>query len=161
MKKLLIFLLVLTSINAEKLSISYGLSTNHVKYGNFKDEYKFNEDNNLITIENRYKNNAVGIAMFENSFYNMTYAVYYSHYSKVSKKLELNYRVGIMKGYNAEDYLYNKDKSSIIYFKNDTVFYKDYSLMATVGATYNFSEHLGLSVDLLSNAIETSVKYTF
>ena len=33
--------------------------------------------------------------------------------------------------------------------------------MATVGIGYNFSKHLALETDILSNAIVTSVKYTF
>ena len=43
MKKLLLFISLVSVINAEKgnYSISYGLSTNHVKYGKFKDEYEF------------------------------------------------------------------------------------------------------------------------
>lgn len=142
-------------------SISYGLSTDHVKYGKFKDEYKFNEDNNLITLEYRLKNDSLGIATFENSFYNQSYAVYYGHYSKLTKKLELNYKVGICKGYNSEDSLLSKDGDRRIYFNNETVFYKDYSVLATVGLQYNFSNHLAVSCYLLSNAIESSVKYTF
>lgn len=142
-------------------SVSYGLSTNHIKYGVFKDEYKFNEDNNLIILEYRLKNDSLGVATFKNSFYNQSYAAYYGHYSKLTKKLELNYKLGIIKGYNAEDSLLSEDGKTRIYFPNQTVFYKDYSLMATVGLQYNFNEHFGLSVDLLSNAIESSVKYTF
>lgn len=163
MKKLLLFISLVSVINAEKgnYSISYGLSTNHVKYGNFKNEYEFNEDNNLITLEYRLKNDSLGIAMFENSFYNQSYAVYYGHYSNLTKKLELNYKVGICKGYNSEDVLYSNDKNSAFYFKNQTVFYKDYSVLATVGLQYSFSNHLAVNCDLLSNAIESSVKYTF
>ena len=163
MKKLLLFISLVSVINAEKgnYSISYGLSTNHVKYGNFKNEYEFNEDNDLITLEYRLKNDSLGIATFENSFYNQSYAVYYGHYSKLTNKLELNYKVGICKGYNSEDVLYSNDKNSAFYFKNQTVFYKDYSVLATIGLQYNFSNHLAVSCDLLSNAIESSVKYTF
>ena len=142
-------------------SISYGLSTNHVKYGKFKDEYEFNEKNNLIILEYRLKNDSLGIATFENSFYNQSYAVYYGHYSKLAKKLELNYKVGICKGYNSEDSLLSKDGNRRIYFNNETVFYKDYSVLATIGLQYSFSNHLAVSCDLLANAIESSVKYTF
>ena len=142
-------------------SISYGLSTNHVKYGNYKNEYEFNEKNNLITLEYRLKNDSLGIASFENSFYNQSYAVYYGHYSKLTKKLELNYKIGICKGYNSEDSLLSKDGTKYIIFNNETVFYKDYSLLATVGLQYSFSNHLAVSCDLLSNAIESSIKYTF
>lgn len=163
MKKLLLFISLVSIINAEKgnYSISCGLSTNHVKYGDFKNEYEFNEKNNLITLEYRLKNDSLGIATFENSFYNQSYAVYYGHYSKLTKKLELNYKVGICKGYNSEDSLLSEDGKTRIYFPNQTVFYKDYSLMATVGLQYSFSNHLSVSCDLLSNAIESSVKYTF
>lgn len=142
-------------------SISYGLSTNHVKYGSYKNEYEFNEKNNLITLEYRLKNDSLGIASFENSFYNQSYAVYYGHYSKLTKKLELNYKIGICKGYNSEDSLLSKDGTKYIIFNNETVFYKDYSLLATVGLQYSFSNHLAVSCDLLSNAIESSIKYTF
>jgi hypothetical protein len=142
-------------------SISYGLSTNHVKYGNFKNEYEFNEKNNLITLEYRLKNDSLGIATFENSFYNQSYAVYYGHYSKLTNKLELNYKVGICKGYNSEDSLLSEDGNRRIYFNNETVFYKDYSVLATIGLQYSFSNHLSVSCDLLGNAIESSVKYTF
>ena len=79
----------------------------------------------------------------------------------MTKKLELNYKVGICKGYNSEDSLLSKDGNRRIYFNNETVFYKDYSVLATIGLQYSFSNHLAVGCDLLSNAIESSVKYTF
>ena len=154
-----IFLFVYNEASAE-ISISYSVDTSHVKYGKYKNEYSFNEDNKVISLEYKKGKNIIGITEFNNSFYNKSYGIYYGHTTKI-KKFELLYRLGIIKGYNAEDSLLSDDKKERIYFNNPTVFYKDYSLMATVGIGYNFSKHLALETDILSYAVVTSVKYTF
>ena len=154
-----IFFLIYREITAE-VSVGYSLDTTHVKHGKYKNEYSFNEDNKVISLEYNKGKNIIGITEFNNSFNNQTYGVYYGHTTKM-KKFELIYRLGILKGYNEEDSLLSNDGTREIYFNNPTVFYKDYSLMATVGIAYNFSKHLAIETDLISNAIVTSVKYTF
>ena len=154
-----IFLLIYHEVSAE-ISVAYSIDTTHVKYGKYKNEYSFNEDNKVISLEYKKGKNIIGITEFNNSFYNQSYGVYYGHTTKI-KKFELLYRLGIIKGYNAEDSLLSDDKKERIYFNNPTVFYKDYSLMASVGIGYNFSKHLAIETDILSNAIVTNIKYTF
>ena len=155
-----IFFLIYREITAE-VSVGYSLDTTHVKHGKYKNEYSFNEDNKVISLEYNKGKNIIGITEFNNSFNNQTYGIYYGSSIKINKKIYGSYKIGLLKGYNAEDSLLSDDKTQRIYFNNPTVFYKDYSLMATVGIGYNFSKHLALETDILSNAVVSSIKYTF
>lgn len=160
MKKILLFVVLSVSLFAD-LSINYSLSTTHVKYGECKNEYEFNEDNNILGIEYKKGNNIIGINTFTNSFYNRTFGVYYGHVNKIKKNGYFVYRIGLLKGYNCVDKLESVDGKNEFCFVNPTVFYEDYSLLVTVGLGYNFNKHLTLETNVISNAITTSVKYTF
>ena len=155
-----IFLFIYHEVSAE-ISVAYSLDTSHVKYGKYKNEYSFNEDNKVISLEYKKGKDIIGITEFNNSFYNQSFGIYYARAIKVSKKMYGIYRLGILKGYHEEDSLLSNYKTERIYFNNPTVFYKDYSLMASVGLGYNFSKHLAIESDLCSNAVVTAIKYTF
>ena len=69
--------------------------------------------------------------------------------------------MGLLKGYNSVDFLVSKSKPmELDYgFRNPTVFYEDYSLLAEVGIGYQLNRKVSLETNLISNAIVSSVKY--
>ena len=166
MKKLLIFLALITVVEASNRTYSLGFSINTTHITHFDEnrkDYKFYEDNNVLTIESEKNKELLGIVAFKNSFGNDTIGVYGGKkFDKNNKSWYGVYRLGLIKGYNYIDHLPSLTDETVIYdFRNHTVFYKDYSLLAEVGLGYQFNKSLALESNLIANAVVTSVKYTF
>lgn len=159
MKKLILLGLLTSQLVASEIRVSYALNVSHVKYGQGTNDYTFNENNNLITLEV----DKIGIASFKNSFYNQSYAIYYTNdYNIKNSKFYLNYKLGIIKGYNKIDYLKSDSKENYSYeFNNYNVIYKDIGIFATVGVGYEFNKHLSLDVNVFGNSIVSKINYTF
>ena len=150
--------------NTRKYSIGYSINTTHIK--NFDEnghDYKYYEDNKVLTLETEKNKELIGLVAFKNSFGNDTIGVY------GGKKIDKNnkswygvYRLGILNGYNYTDSLRSLTDETVVYnYRNHTVFYRDYSLLAEVGLGYQVNKSLALETNLIANAVVTSVKYTF
>ena len=166
MKKLLIFLALITVVEASErtYSLGYSINTTHIK--NFDEnghDYKFYEDNKVLTLETEKNKELIGLVAFKNSFGNDTIGVYGGKkFDKNNKNMYFLMRGGILKGYNYTDSLPSLTDKTVIYnYRNHTVFYKDYSLLAEVGLGYQVNKSLALELNLIANAVVTSVKYTF
>ena len=59
MRKLLIGLALASSLSAQ-VSIGYSVSTNHIKYGDNRNNYEFYEDNKVVALEYQKKNELIG-----------------------------------------------------------------------------------------------------
>ena len=150
--------------NTRKYSLGYSINTTHIK--NFDEnghDYKFYEDNKVLTLETEKNKELLGLVTFKNSFGNDTIGVYGGKkFDKNNKNMYFLMRGGILKGYNYTDYLPSLTDATTIYdFRNHTVFYKDYSLLAEVGLGYQVNKSLALELNIIANAVVTSVKYTF
>ena len=151
--------------NDRKYSIGYSINTTHITYfDENRNDYKFYEDNKVLTIESEKNKELIGLVAFKNSFGNDTVGIYLGHkIDKNNKKLYSVMRFGFLKGYNYIDYLKSiSDPENHWYgFRNKTVFYKDYSVFGEVGLGYQFNKNFALESNLIANAVVTSVKYTF
>jgi len=161
MKILIICLVVSINLMAQ-INLAIGLNTSHVEYGYGKGDYKFNEQNKLISLEYQKDKDIIGLSSFVNSFGNNSITLYYGHESKINKRLNFVYRVGIVKGYNAIDTIRSKSESNVVYcFNNINVFYKDFGILATAGLEYKINKDVSLEADIMSNAVISSIKYKF
>ena len=164
MKKLLIFLSLIATTQAQ-LSIGLGINTTHITAHDEKSyDYEFYEDNKLITLEYEKDNHIVGVLSFDNSFGNPTIGIYGGKiYDKNNKGFYSVVRMGLLKGYNAVDFLHSKSNpTELVYgFRNPSVFYEDYSLLAEVGIGYQLNKKVSLETNLIANAVVSSIKYSF
>ena len=164
MKKLIIFLSLIATTQAQ-LSIGLGVNTTHITaYDEKSYDYDFYENNKLVTLEYEKDNHIVGVVSFDNSFGNPTVGIYGGKiFDKNNKGFYSVIRIGILKGYNSVDFLPSKSKPmELDYgFRNPTVFYEDYSLLAEVGLGYQFNKKVSLETNLIANALVSSIKYSF
>ena len=164
MKKLLIFLSLIATTQAQ-LSIAVGIDTTHITtYDEKSYDYEFYENNKLITLEYEKDNHIIGIVSFDNSFGNPTVGIYGGKiYDKNNKGFYSVIRMGLLKGYNSVDFLHSKSKPmELDYgFRNPTVLYKDYSPLAEVGIGYQLNRKVSLETNLIANAVVISIKYSF
>ena len=164
MKKLLIFLSLIATTQAQ-LSIGLGVNTTHITaYDDKSYDYDFYENNKLITLEYEKDNHIIGIVSFDNSFGNPTVGIYGGKiFDKNNKGFYSVVRMGLLKGYNTVDFLASKSNPmELDYgFRNPTVFYEDYSLLAEVGLGYQLNRKLSLETNLIANAVVSSIKHSF
>lgn len=165
MKHLLIFLILSIMCLAETLSFGYSLNTTHItSLDENSDDYKFYEQNNVLTLEIENNKELIGLVAFKNSFGNDTIGIYLGkRIDKNNKGFYTVYRTGFLKGYNKIDYLKSLDDPENHWygFNNKTVFYKNYSLLAEFGIGYKLNKTLSLETNLIANAVVSSVKITF
>lgn len=157
MRKLLIGLALVSSLSAQ-VNIGYSVSTNHIKTGDNRNNYEFYEDNKVVALEYQKKNELIGLTHFINSFGNDSMAIYYGTIiDKNNRGFYFKNTVGVVKGYNRYETLESLDGGLLYQFFNPTVFCKDYGVLFTTGVGYN-KDNLGVEVNLIGNAIVSSVK---
>lgn len=160
MRKLIIFIILVFNIQAQ-VNLAYSINTTHINP--FNDDYKFYEDNQVITLEREKNNELIGFTHFTNSFGNESMAIYIGKvYDKNNKGFGFITRTGICKGYNKVEYLKSETVKNLYWvFNMPNVLYEDYSLFATVGIEYKFNKEVALDINLLANAVVTSLKLSF
>ena len=160
MKKIIIFMMLTLGLLAQgKIILGYGLTTNHYKeFDRNADDYEFNESNDLVTLEYEKNNKSVLLGTFANSFGNDSVMLLSGYkFDKNNKGFYSIIRAGICKGYNQVDELPSKTQDFNYTFVNPLVFYKDYSLIGTVGAGYKIG-YISLEADILGTALVTAIK---
>jgi hypothetical protein len=160
MKKILIFMMLSLVIVAQsKITLGYGLTTNHyTSFDKNSNDYEFNENNELVTIEIEKNNKSILLGSFTNSFGNESYMLLTGYkFDKNNKGFYSIVRAGICKGYNSVDELPSKTQNFNYTFVNPTVFYKDYSVIGSIGAGYSIG-NISLEANVLGTAFITALK---
>lgn len=163
MKKILIFMMLSLVIVAQsKITIGYGLTTNHyTSFDKNSNDYEFNENNELVTIEIEKNNKSILLGIFTNSFGNESYMLLAGYkFDKNKKDWYSIIRAGICKGYNSVDELPSKTQDFNYTFVNPTVFYKDYSAIGSFGVGYTIKD-VSLECNLLGTAVVSAIKVSF
>ena len=159
MNKLLIFALMTLGLQANQKNLVIGAYTQHVNYQDeFRSEYKFQEDNNLIGFEIINGKNSYSIVSFENSYFNQSYGVNYHRLFKTENKLSYSLGLSLVYGYNKQDTLYSEDNYYRYDFNNPFYLGNKMSLIPTVGIDYKLSKNVNLDVELFGQAVVCSFK---
>ena len=159
MKKLLIFLSLIATTYSQ-LSIAVGIDTTHIRFNDNRD-YTLNESNNLIAIEYEKNDHLISLSTFENSYFNDSWSINYRH--AVGKgRLRFLTGVSLINGYNELDLLPSKTIKDM-YWCCDNPFYigNGYSIIPTIGLELKLNKHVKLETSLMTNALVSTVKYTF
>lgn len=158
MKKLLIFAILAVNISAQ-VSIAVGLDTTHLAFHN--DDVTLNENNRLIGLEYSKGNNLISFTKFDNSYYNKSWSLNYRHLVGKGKVRFLS-GVSLIKGYNDINYIKSNTDESLIW-EGDNPFYigNGYSIIPTCGIEVTLNSHVKLETSLMTNALISTVKYTF
>ena len=159
MKKLLIFLSLIATTYSQ-FSVAVGIDTTHIRFNDNRD-YTLNESNNLIAIEYEKNDHLISLSTFENSYFNDSWSINYRH--AVGKgRLRLLTGVSLINGYSELDLLPSKTIKDM-YWCCDNPFYigNGYSIIPTIGLEIKLNKYVKLETSLMTNALVSTVKYTF
>ena len=101
----------------------------------------------------------ISIGHFKNSFYNDSYVLAAAKYLRPSERFNDFYftlGVGIVKGYDKVNYIYDHDKNEVIKkSKFDTNIGGDFIIGANVGLGYDITDYLSVNVSYVGAFIST------
>ncbi|MGL5903960.1 MAG: hypothetical protein ACRCZO_14865 [Cetobacterium sp.] len=120
----------------------------------------YNNNTNLIGLEYRpVKDFGISFGYFKNSFDNDSYVLAAGKYLRPFEKLDkfyLSMGVGVVKGYEKENYIYDNETGEVIKkSKFNTNIGGDYIIGANLGVGYDITDYLSLNVSYVGAFIST------
>ncbi|MGL4654225.1 hypothetical protein [Cetobacterium sp.] len=120
----------------------------------------YNNDTNLIGFEYRpIEDFGISFGYFKNSFDNDSYVLAAGKYLRPFKSLNdfyLSLGVGVVKGYEKENYIYDNETGEVIKkSKFNTNIGGDYIIGANVGVGYDITDYLSFNVSYVGAFIST------